>query len=131
VEIAHDGGMCGASIDHMKLREIMRHSPATVTEADTLGHAHDLMMRFEIRHLPVLRGRRVVGILTERDLLKYRAESRDRDAWTDAAVTDAMVAPAQTAGPDDSLTEAEGRFAAYKIGAIPIVDEGDLVGLVR
>lgn len=41
-----------------------------------------------------------------------------------------MTAPAQTAGPDDSITEAAGRLAAARIGTLPIVELGRLLGLV-
>jgi acetoin utilization protein AcuB len=45
-------------------------------------------------------------------------------------VHDAMTTPVKTAGPDDSLTEIAGRMALAKIGALPVVERGVLIGLV-
>jgi acetoin utilization protein AcuB len=114
----------------MKLREIMRTSPITATTVMRLGDAFRLMEKSQIRHLPVVDDRRLCGILSERDILRYRAETAFREDWWRAPVAAAMVAPAQTAGPDDSLTEAAGRFATAKIGALPIVEHGDLIGMI-
>jgi acetoin utilization protein AcuB len=115
----------------MKLRDIMKPQPITVSDVTTLGEAHRVMMRNQIRHLPVLAdGGRLCGILSERDVLEYRAKTAFREDWWRAPVAVAMVPHPQTAHPDDSLTEAEGRMAMAKIGALPIVETGALVGLV-
>ena len=114
----------------MKIRELMRTAVVTVTEVTSLGDATRLMMRHQIRHLPVVRGNRLVGILSERDILHYRALTSFREDWQQSPVTAAMVATMQTAGPDDSLTEVAGRLANARIGAMPIVDCGALIGLV-
>jgi CBS domain-containing protein len=114
----------------MKLREIMKPRPLTVTEITRLGDAQQLMSTHRIRHLPVVRDARICGILSERDILEYRAKTAFREDWRRAPVSIAMVASPQTAGPDDSLTEVAGRLAAAKIGAMPVVERGALVGLV-
>lgn len=114
----------------MKLREIMKPSPWTVTEISRLGDAHQLMTTHRIRHLPVVRDGKLVGILSERDILEYRAKTAFREDWWRAPVSAAMIAQPQTAGPDDSLTEVAGRLAAARIGAMPIVERGALIGLV-
>lgn len=114
----------------MKLRDIMKLRPLTVTEVTRLGEAHQLMSEHRIRHLPVVRGTKICGILSERDILEYRAKTAFREDWWRAPVSAAMVASPQTAGPDDSLTEVAGRLAASKIGAMPIVERGSLIGLV-
>ena len=114
----------------MKLRDIMRPSPKTVTEITRLGDAHQLMTEHRIRHLPVVRDGRLCGILSERDILEYRAKTPFREDWWRAPVSAAMSAPPKTAGPDDSLTEVAGRLAASKIGAMPVVERGELLGLV-
>lgn len=118
------------SIGRMKLREIMKPSPLTVTETTPLGEAQQLMSKHRIRHLPVVRGARLCGILSERDILEYRAKTAAGEDWWQAPVSAAMVESPQTAGPDDALTEAAGRLAVAKIGALPIVEQGALIGLV-
>lgn len=114
----------------MKLKEIMRRSPWIVEGVDTLGTAHDLMRRHAIRHLPVLRGDVLVGLLSERDILEYRANLERVDDWTRVAVSGAMNRSPQTAGPDDSVTEAAGRMAISKLDALPVVELGRLIGIV-
>jgi CBS domain-containing protein len=114
----------------MKVREIMKAPPITVTEVTKLGEAMQVMMKHRIRHLPVVRDDRLCGILSERDILHYRAVTAFREDWWRAPVTAAMIASVQTAGPDDSLTEIAGRLADSRIGALPIVERGVLHGLV-
>jgi acetoin utilization protein AcuB len=114
----------------MKLRDIMKPSPRTVTEVTRLGEAHQVMTKHKIRHLPVVRDGQLCGILSERDILDYRANTAFREDWWRAPVSAAMIASPQTAGPDDSLTEVAGRLAAAKIGAMPVVELGALIGLV-
>lgn len=114
----------------MKMREIMKSTPWTATEITTLGHAYQLMANNHIRHLPVIRDGKLIGILSERDILEYRATTPFREDWWRAPVSVAMVAQPQTAGPDDSLTEVAGRLAAAKIGAMPIVERGALLGII-
>lgn len=99
----------------------------TVREDEVLSVAQDLMAWTGIRHLPVMRQGRLSGILSERDLLAYRAKEID---WKDARVREAMHPEPQVAHPEDSLTEAAGRMAAAHIGALPVVERGSLVGLV-
>jgi acetoin utilization protein AcuB len=114
----------------MKVRDMMKPAPITATEATRLGEALQTMMNHRIRHLPIVRGDRLCGILSERDILHYRAMTAFREDWRRAPVTAAMIASVQTAGPDDSLTEVAGRLADSRIGALPIVETGKLVGLV-
>jgi acetoin utilization protein AcuB len=114
----------------MKMRDVMRSHPVTARASDSLAAAHRAMVRLGARHLPVVEGDRVTGMLSERDVLRYRAHADLDEDWWRAPVSAAMSAPAQTAGPDDSLTEVAARLAASKIGALPIVERGKLLGLV-
>jgi acetoin utilization protein AcuB len=114
----------------MKIKEIMRRTPWIVGGVDSLGSAHELMRRYAIRHLPVLRDGRLIGLLSEHDILEFRAELGPGEDWTKVGVADAMTHRPQTAGPDDSLTEIVARFAANKLDALPIVEHGKLVGIV-
>jgi CBS domain-containing protein len=114
----------------MKLRAIMRPGPFTITPNDALGAAQRMMTRSHVRHLPVVDLGKLVGMLSERDLLAARARSGPNERWWTRPVATAMSAPAHTAGPEDSLTEAAGRLASEKIGALPVVELGKLLGMV-
>jgi len=113
----------------MKIRDIMRR-PFTILDTDTLGTAERAMARWQIRHLPVVSGGRILGMLSQRDILAARAHADPDDDWWTIRVHDAMTQPVQTCGPDDSLTEVAGRLAASKIGALPVVEVGQVIGIV-
>ncbi len=66
--ISHDIGAPRDAIAHW-----MSAAPKTVTSDTTLEEARDLMDRSHIRHLPVLDGGRVTGMLSMRDLIKVGA----------------------------------------------------------
>jgi acetoin utilization protein AcuB len=114
----------------MKMRELMRPQPWTVRATDVLGPVQRLMSARSIRHVPVMDGERCIGMLSERDVLRYRAKADADEEWWKVPVSDAMTSPVHTAGPEDSLTEVAGRLAAAQIGAMPIVELGKLLGLV-
>jgi len=113
----------------MKIREVMRPGAIVIDSHDTVGGAHRVMTRAHIRHLPVVHDGKLVGMLSERDALAVRARLEGDESWWAVPVRRAMTAPAQYAHPDDSLTEVAGRLAAGKLGAMPIVDHGRIVGI--
>jgi CBS domain-containing protein len=114
----------------MILKELMVNKPTTVRPDDSLHHAAQIMAWTEIHHLPVTIGdNRLVGILTERDLLAYRTQEPDNDPRL-TPLSYAMHESPQTAGPECSLTEAAGRLAHSNIGCLPVTEKGRLVGLV-
>ncbi|MCG8422858.1 MAG: CBS domain-containing protein [Proteobacteria bacterium] len=115
----------------MKLRDIMRRFPKTVNVDDTLEFARDMMVWMELRHLPVTRDGKLVGVLTERNLAVYQAAIGDSYSTSMGdKVESAMQPEPQTAHPDDPVVEAAGRMAAAKIGCLPITEKGALIGLV-
>ncbi len=117
-------------ISGMKISEVMRPGAFTVSETDCLGTAQAAMTRAHVRHLPVMSSNRIVGMLSERDVLAARANAADDNGnWWAITVHDAMRAPPHTAHPDDSLTEVAGRMAGEKIGAMPVVERGKLLGI--
>ena len=114
----------------MKIREVMRNAPMVIEDTDTVGNAQRWMTTYRIRHLPVVAHDKLVGLLTENDLLAARARLAGDKGWWKIRIRDVMPATMQTAGPDDSITEVEGRMAMSKLDAFPVVDKGKLVGLI-
>ncbi len=113
----------------MKIRDIMRPGPLTISVTDSLGAAQRTMARSHIRHLPVMDKQMIVGMLSERDVLAARARAGADEDWWALPVGAAMSAPVETASPEDSLTEVAGRLAAAKLGAMPVVEMGKLLGI--
>jgi CBS domain-containing protein len=114
----------------MKVKDIMKSNPLTVREDDTLSVAQSILAWAGVRHLPVLSGGKLTGILSDRNLLSYRADRAPEGRWRDAPVRAAMQPSPQTAHSEDALTEVAGRMAMAKIGALPVVDQGKLVGII-
>jgi CBS domain-containing protein len=112
----------------MKLKELMKQYPRTVEADATVGSAARTLLWYGIRHLPVLRDEALVGIVSDRDLAAYQAEHGENAHRH--PVSEAMRADPQTAGPDDSVTEAAARMAEYRIGCLPITERGQLLSLV-
>jgi len=100
----------------------------TVGEDDNLGQAMQAMMSSHVRHLPVLREGRVVGIVSERDVLAAQAEMGNEA--NRRPVREAMRHPVQLSEPDEDLARVAARMADHKIGCVPVVSDGQLVGML-
>ena len=118
--------------------DIMQPSPMTVRADDGMDMTEDLMSLARVRHLPVLDGERLVGVVSLRDLLAYsltRAldfEPRERRVFLKSVdVREAMSRRLITVGPNASQAEAAALMLRNRIGCLPVVDpDGALVGIV-
>jgi CBS domain-containing protein len=113
----------------MKLEDIMNAFPLTVSADDALGLASQMMVWAGIHHLPVVEAGNLVGLLTDRDIAAHQARVGERTGLRDP-VRIAMQAHPQVADPDDSATEAAARMATDRLTCLPIVRDGDLLGVV-
>lgn len=119
------------------VRQIMVTAPRTIDRNASLEMADELVGHSAIRHLPVVDGGQVVGVLSQRDLLQgavahalgYGSVSRSRILRT-IPVKEVMSEPAVTVESDTSVREAARLMVERKIGCLPVVDAGRLVGLV-
>jgi len=89
---------------------------------DTLQRAGDLMDKYEVRHLPVLRGARLVGILSDRDLRTPRPSAK--------LVQDIMTLNPVSIAPDASVDEAACVMRAHKFSALTVVEKRQLMGIL-
>jgi len=78
------------------------------------------MRNARVRHLVVVRGRRVLGVLSDRDL----------GLETDKSVGDVMTAHAVSASPDMTIRKAANLLRGRSIGCLPVMEDGNLVGIV-
>lgn len=108
----------------MRLSDVMHRGVATVKPSDGLSLAVQVMAWSEVRHLPVLEGQRLVGLLSEHDLLRHR------ESAVSATVATAMSSPVHTAAPDEELPVAAHRMLDAGIGCLPVLEDGRLVGIV-
>jgi CBS domain-containing membrane protein len=122
----------------MKVSDLMSAEVITLIEDETLAHAQRCMDRGRIRHLPVVRGRQLVGLVTHRDLLASSfsifAEvepTEQRRVFVTVPVAEAMHRDVVTVRPDDSVADAARILLDNKYGCLPVVDaKNELVGIV-
>jgi acetoin utilization protein AcuB len=108
----------------MQIVNLMTPDPTTISQHDTLAKAKSLMDEGRFRRLPVMDNEQLVGIVTERDLREYTG-------YLDSTrVTAAMRTPLLTVTPYDAVEDAALLMLKHKIGGLPIVAEGKLVGIV-
>lgn len=105
----------------------MTVSPVVIGSDRTLADARRIMRERGIRHLPVVDGGQLVGLVSQRDL--YLAETlRGVDPATDS-VREAMSADPYAVPPDASLDEVAATMAERKLGSAVVVDRGSVIGL--
>jgi CBS domain-containing protein len=122
----------------VKVRELMRQALVTVRPDAPARTAADLMRSRQVRHLVVTEeGERLVGILTDRDLrhsafLPMLANHlRWAERWLKAPrVRDIMTSNVVTIEPDADLVRAGLLMFERRIGSLPVVEGGRLVGIV-
>lgn len=110
----------------MQLREIMRTKVVTIGPDETASAAWTRMRRRGIRHLIVMDGARVAGVLSERDL-GGRTGAAARKGRT---VRDVMSPRVASAGPETAVRDAADQMREQLIGSLPVLDGERLVGIV-
>jgi CBS domain-containing protein len=112
----------------MKVSEIMTREPASVGPHATLGEVATLMKQEDCGSLPVVENARLVGIVTDRDIV-IRAVAAGKDAKT-TRVSEVMSADPVTVRPDDDVDVAEREMRDRQVRRLPVVEDGRLVGII-
>jgi CBS domain-containing protein len=109
--------------------DFMTKDLVTVRETDDLALAESLLKLGGIRHLPVVRERKLVGILTQRDVL--RSGQWGKPAARELPVSEVMTREPTSVQPTTGLAQAARLMLERKYGCLPVCDDdGTLVGLV-
>lgn len=115
----------------------MTKDVATVARNDELTIVDDLMKMRRIRHLPVVEEGRLVGILTQRDLFHAAlstalnfGEKAQKGFLKTVVVKEVMTDDVRTIDPGADVKEAARLLIEHKIGCLPVVDQGKLVGIL-
>ena len=108
----------------MQIVNLMTSDPETIRSHDTLSKAKSMMDAGNFRRLPVVDEGRLVGIVTERDLHKYAGFLQS--TRVNAAMRTALI----TVTPSNTVEDAARLMLKHKIGGLPIVASGRLVGIV-
>ncbi len=115
----------------------MQRNVITIEREASLRRARRVMENHRIRHLPVVEGRRLVGILTDRDIRQAAPSSaasltsRERDEFMDfLRVGQVMTRRIISVTPITSISEAARLLRRYWIGCLPVVEDRLLVGIL-
>jgi acetoin utilization protein AcuB len=120
------------------VKELMISTPVTIAHDQTVGRAMELMARYDIRRLPVTKGGKLAGIITDRDVrqlggrssLKLPKTDHD-DAYLKLPVDEAMTLSVITIKDSQPVQEAITIMLKHKISGLPVVDrQGALVGIL-
>jgi acetoin utilization protein AcuB len=120
----------------MIVEEIMTRKVVTIKSGDTLHKAQGLMVKNSIRHLPVVEGKELEGIITESDIrgaFVQNDKGSSRVTVLDPKamkVADFMTRDPQTVAPDTNIEDAALLVYKNKIGSLPVIDGGKLVGII-
>ncbi len=120
------------------VRDVMQENPVWITRETTAAAARDLMYERRIRHLPVVgEDGTLVGLVSHRDLLREaHIESCERPVWVEderlsrLLVGQIMTRGVETVAPDADAAEAGERMLHEKIGCLPVLAGGRLIGIL-
>ena len=121
----------------MMVKDVMKTQLVTLNADSKLGFANDIMYLGRIRHLPVVKGDTIVGILTQRDLYRSSLTSiltnwkENKEFLDSIKVSEVMTKNVITVAPDATIEEAAQIMIDKKVGGLPVVKEKNkLVGLI-
>ena len=106
----------------MRVGDIMTKKVETISAGESLGAALERMRQRRIRHLVVMSGKKLAGIVSKRDLGALGRE--------EGRVEDVMSAPAVSATADMTVRKAANLLRGRSVGCLPVMEDGDLVGIV-
>jgi CBS domain-containing membrane protein len=111
--------------------ELMIRDVVTLEADDALIQVDDLLKRHHIRHVPVVRGGKLVGMVSHRDLIRALARRPVGQGSQPLSVSEVMTREVETVAPDTSAREAIEKLLDGRFGCLPVVGaRGELVGIV-
>ena len=121
----------------MLVRKKMKKDLVTITKDERMTVARKILKEKNIRHLPVVDGKKLIGLVTNMDIRKAEAspatslEIRELHYLLDKlTVGEIMTRNVITISPDISIEEATILLHDNKIGCLPVVEDGNLVGII-
>jgi len=109
------------------VQKYMTYVPKSIGNDQTIAQAREFMRKLHLRHLPVLKGGKIVGVITDRDI-NLVLGFNDTDADT-LKVEEAYTPEPYTTSPNAPLNEVVAHMADKKYGCALVVDNGNLVGI--
>lgn len=123
--------------NQVPITEIMSKNPITISPSKTLYEVEELLNRHNIRHIPVIDGDRLVGVISRSDLLKISvADLNDDEDGVESVIFDNYtISQVMTKMPvfidiSYSVKDAAELLSQQSFHSLPVVDEGKLIGIV-
>ncbi|MBI4167829.1 MAG: CBS domain-containing protein [Candidatus Aenigmarchaeota archaeon] len=116
------------SAEKMAVKDAMTRRIATISESASVQSAAELMKKWRVGSLIVIRGKNPAGIVTESDIIK-KVVSSDLSA-ANIEVREIMTAPLKFLSPDENLNDAARKMIASKIRRMPVISKGEVVGIL-
>ena len=123
----------------IKVGDLMTKELITLQADDDLPKADELMRLNRLRHLPVVDGKKLAGLITHRDLLRLQPEllarlgstgDADEEVFIPLSARDLMNEDVATTTSDTPAVEAAKRLLSQRYGCLPVVDGDELVGII-
>jgi acetoin utilization protein AcuB len=121
----------------VQVKDLMKTDLVTTGPNEPIKDALEKMVKGKIRRMPVIDGDRLVGIITDRDVRQalnspfiFHERSYDEYLLREIKVENSMTQDPITIRPDANIIEAAEQMEMKKIGGLPVVDKGALVGII-
>jgi acetoin utilization protein AcuB len=111
----------------LNIKDYMTETPNSIEPGQSIAHAKEKMRTLQCRHLPVLSGGKLVGIISERDIMavvNFTTEDLDH-----IPVGDVMLSEIFTVEKEASVREVVNVMIKNRIGSVLITDDGKLEGI--
>lgn len=119
------------------ISEVMTTDPVTLSSEATLLDARALMASKSIKHLPIVDDGKLVGLVSETDLLEAADSILDGDSDTGHAsheahipLSEVMTRHVATVTPENNLRKAALFLQEHRYGCLPVIENGQLVGII-
>ena len=112
----------------MKVRDIMTNKVEFVTPEASLENVAKLMAEIDIGSVPVCQGKTILGLITDRDIV-IRGLAKGQNPTTMKA-KDVMSTDIISVSPDTDAHEAADKMSKYQIKRLPVIDNGQLTGIL-
>jgi CBS domain-containing protein len=111
-----------------QIRDLMTENPSSCERGTPVAEAAKVMARENVGSVPVVQNGRLVGVVTDRDLVvRVLAEGRDPQSTTVGEIASSELV---TLSPDDGLDQALQLLARHQVRRLPVVEGERLVGIV-
>ncbi|MCB9639359.1 MAG: CBS domain-containing protein [Myxococcales bacterium] len=115
----------------MEIQRAMTRKVVYLQPEDTLNMANVIMKEGDFRHMPVVEDGKVVGMISDRDVLRYGIDQDGEFVVPKIAVRQVMARPVASCFPESSISSVVSMMIGLKIDAVAVVDtQGALTGLV-